>query len=311
MKALKKALAIFCSTAVISVAANAISALAFDPVDLEDRASDLKSGVINLVADEVYAEPGETVSYRLMIENNTGYAPFGIGLNYDSALTPVLQDNGKPVIEFGDGSDGLMRSYSVNLEKYLIAYSSMGTIDCKNDGVIYTVQFKVPADAKEDTVYPITLDVDRLTNAKTEDLDNYVVNGWIRIKTEEVTTTTVTTTEAPITSTISTDQTTSTVSSSNTTSTSVSSVATESVTTTVETDASTVSNTSKTDRDDPSSSEPTTESRPGGTTATTKKPTSTSTTTASKTGDAGVGIAVAALALSGAVAMLCNQKKKD
>lgn len=313
MKALKKALAIFGSAvAVIGIAANAMSALAYDPVDLKDRASELENGVINLVADEVYAEPGETVTYRVMITNNTGYAPCGFVLVYDKALQPVLADDGvKPALEWGDGSYGLTRSYSVNLDEHLIGYSSMGTVDCTKDGTIFSAEFVVPADAKEDTVYSLTLDVDKFTNAQTDPLTYNVVNGWIRIKAKEETkpTTSVTT----VTTTVKTDKTTSTESTDTTTTTITVDTTTDtstSVTTTIETDVSTVSNTSKTDRNDPNSSEPTTGSRPG-TTATTKKQSTSSTTTATKTGDAGVGVAVAALALSSAVAMLCKRKKSN
>lgn len=313
MKALKKALAIFGSAvAVIGIAANAMSALAYDPVDLKDRASELENGVINLVADEVYAEPGETVTYRVMITNNTGYAPCGLVLDYDKALQPVLADDGvKPALEWGDGSYGLMRSYSVNLDEHLIGYSSMGTVDCTKDGTIFSAEFVVPADAKEDTVYSLTLDVDKFTNAQTDPLTYNVVNGSIRIKAKEETkpTTSVTT----VTTTIQTDKTTSTESTDSTTTTTTVDTTTDSstsVTTTIETDVSTVSNTSKTDRNDPNSSEPTTQSRPG-TTATTKKQSTSNTTTATKTGDAGVGVAVAALALSSAVAMLSKRKKSN
>lgn len=314
MKALKKALAIFGSAvAVIGIAANAMSALAYDPVDLKDRASELENGVINLVADEVYAEPGETVTYRVMITNNTGYAPCGFALVYDKALQPVLADDGiKPALKWGDGSYGLTRSYSVNLDEHLIGYSSMGTVDCTKDGTIYSAEFVVPADAKEDTVYSLTLDVDKLTNAQTDPLTYNVVNGWIRIKTKEETKTTTSTSVTSVTTTVDTDKTTSTESMGTTTTTTVDTTTdtSTSVTTTIETDVSTVSNTSKTDRNDPNSSEPTTASRPG-TTATTKKQSTSSTTTATKTGDAGVGVAVAALALSSAVAMLCKRKKSN
>ena len=55
MKALKKALAIFGSAvAVIGIAANAMSALAYDPVDLKDRASEVGNGVINFFSGEVF-----------------------------------------------------------------------------------------------------------------------------------------------------------------------------------------------------------------------------------------------------------------
>ena len=318
MRALKKVIAFVGSAAAaISLAASAMTAFAFQPVDLDDRASELKSGITNIIADEVYAEPGETVSYRVMIQNNKGYGPSGIALNYDAALTPVLEANGvKPALKWGDGSYGLTKSYSINKEKHLLGIGTTGTDNCEKDGVIYTAQFVVPADAKENTVYPMTLTIDKFLDAATDPVANNPVNGWIRVR-KPVEETTVSTTKATTTTTTLTTVTTSksSVSTEPTTSKSVTNPTTVSSTVTtvtkIETDVSTVSNTSKTDRQDPNKSEPTTASRQGGVTATTKKATtSSSTTTATKTGDAGVGIAVTALLLSGTVAAVCKRKKE-
>lgn len=325
MRALKKVIAFVGSAAAaISLAASAMTAFAFQPVDLDDRASELKNGTTNIIADEVYAEPGETVSYRVMIQNNKGYAPSGIALSYDAALTPVMEANGvKPALKWGDGSYGLTKSYSINKEKHLLGIGTSGTDNCEKDGVIYTAQFVVPADAKENTVYPMTLTIDKFLDAATDPVANNPVNGWIRIRKPVETTVSTTSTTKPTTSTTTTTLTTvttvstskSSVSTEPTTSKSVTNPTTVSSTVTtvtkIETDVSTVSNTSKTDRQDPNKSEPTTASRQGGVTATTKKATtSSSTTTATKTGDAGVGIAATALLLSGTVAAVCKRKKE-
>lgn len=317
MRALKKAIAIVCSTAaVFGLTATALNAMAFESVDLDDRSSELKSGVLNLIADEVYAEPGETVSFRVMVKENSGYAPSGLRLFYDSALKPVLNEEGtKPVIEWGEGSYGLTRSYTVNFEKNLIAYSSMGTQNCTYDGVIYTVQFQVPADAKIGTEYPLSLDVDKLENSRTVPLDHNTVDGWIRIKDAETTAPVTTTTSDSVTTTTSTttvSQSLDTTTGTKPTETSSETTTTPPVTTTlsqIETDVTTASNTKKTERQDPNSSVATTASR-AGTTSTAKNAGHSTTTTAAKTGDAGVGIAAAALVLSASVAV-CSKRKKE
>lgn len=317
MRALKKAIAIVCSTAaVFGFTATALNAMAFESVDLDDRSSELKSGVLNLIADEVYAEPGETVSFRVMVKENSGYAPSGLRLFYDSALKPVLNEEGtKPVIEWGEGSYGLTRSYTVNLEKNLIAYSSMGTENCTYDGVIYTVQFQVPADAKTGTKYPLSLEVDKLENSRTVPLDHNTVDGWIRIKDAETTAPVTTTTSDSVTTTTSTttvSQSLDTTTGTKPTETSSETTTTPPVTTTlsqIETDVTTASNTKKTERQDPNSSVATTASR-AGTTSTAKNAGHSTTTTATKTGDAGVGIAAAALVLSASVAV-CSKRKKE
>ena len=322
MRALKKVIAFVGSAAAaISLAASAMTAFAFQPVDLDDRASELKNGTTNIIADEVYAEPGETVSFRVMIKNNKGYAPSGIALTYDAALTPVMDADGiKPALKWGDGSYGLTKSYSINKEKHLLGIGTTGTDNCEKDGVIYTAQFVVPADAKENTVYPMTLTIDKFLDAATDPVANNPVNGWIRIRkpvetTVSTTSATISTTTTTLTTVTTVSTSKSSVSSEPTTSksgtnpTTVSSTVTTS--TKIETDVSTVSNTSKTDRQDPNKSEPTTASRQGSVTATTKKAaTSSSTTTATKTGDAGVGVAVAALLLSGTIAAVCKRKKE-
>ena len=323
MRALKRVIAFVGSAAAaIGLAASAMTAFAFEPVDLDDRASDLKNGVANIIADEVYAEPGETVSYRVMIKYNSGYGPSGIALTYDSALTPVKEADGiKPALKWGDGAYGLTQTCSLNEEKHLVAIGTTGTQNCTKDGVIYTAKFVVPADAKENTVYPMTLRIDKFLNAKTNVVENNPVNGWIRIRKPSKETT-VSTTSATISTTTTTLTTVTTVSTSKssvttepTTSKSVTNPTTVSSTvstvTKIETEVSTVSNTSKTDRQDPNKSEPTTASRQNGVTATTKKAaTTSSTTTATKTGDAGVGVAAAALLLSGTVAAVCKRKKE-
>lgn len=318
MRALKKAIAIVCSTAaVFGLTATALNAMAFESVDLDDRSSELKSGVLNLIADEVYAEPGETVSFRVMVKENSGYAPSGLRLFYDSALKPVLNEEGtKPVIEWGEGSYGLTRSYTVNLEKNLIAYSSMGTENCTYDGVIYTVQFQVPADAKIGTEYPLSLEVDKLENSRTVPLDHNTVDGWIRIKDAETTAPVTTTTSDSVTTTTTSTTTVSqsldTTTGTKPTETSSETTTTPPVTTTlsqIETDVTTASNTKKTERQDPNSSVATTASR-AGTTSTAKNAGHSTTTTAAKTGDAGVGIAAAALVLSASVAV-CSKRKKE
>ena len=193
----------------------------------------------------------------------------------------------------------------------MIGYASSGTDNCERDGAIYTAKFVVPEDAREGTVYPLTLDVDKFLDAKTDPVAYNAVNGWIRVQLPAETTTSTT---ASSVTTVTTSKTTvssePTTSKSESTKISSSTTPTATVTTSIQTDVSTVSNTSKTDRQDPGS-EPTTASRDNSVTQTTKKPASSSTTTtATKTGDAGVGVAVAGLMLAGAAAMICKQKKE-
>lgn len=322
MRTIKKAIAVLSSVAAAAVVtAGALSAFAFDPVDLKDRASEMKSG-LNLIADEVYAEPGETVLYNVYIQNNTGYAASGIGLVYDQALSPVIKEsNDRPDLTYGDGSYMLSKSADYSAAEHRIGVGTMGDEDCTRDGIVFTAKFVVPADAKENDEFKLTLDIDKFLDEKTDKVDYSTVDGWIRIRKKAVTTT-----ATSVTTTVTTSDTTSvtvpttttapvtvpTVITSSETVPTTSSAKPTTVTTTITTDVSTVSNTSKTDREDPGS-EPTTASRKNnGGAQTTKAPASSTTTTkttATKTGDAGVGVAAAALMLSAATAVTFKRKK--
>lgn len=317
MRTIKQAIAAIGSlAAAVVMTAGAMSAYAFSTVDLDDRASELKSGTANIIADQVYAEAGEVVSVRVSIKDNPGYAASGITLVYDERLTPEMSGD-LPKLTYGSGSQDLSKTVEHNTELHMIGIGTMGQIDCTTDGPIYTVTFTVPANAKENDEYKLTLNIDKFYDVKTYKVPYNSVDGWIRIRKP------VTTTTAPVTA-PTTTSTTVTTPVTSTTATSVSVTSEEppvtepsaptssstTVTTTLTTDISTVSNTSKTDRQDPNQSEPTTASRENGKTETTKKPASSgTTTTATKTGDAGVGVAAAALMLSAATAVVFKRKK--
>ena len=290
MRTIKKAIAMLGSiAAVAALSATALNALAFDPVNPDDRASEFKSGVTNLIADEVYAEPGETVSYRVMIRENAGYASSGFVLDYDARLKAVAVDNDatKPVIQYGDGCKELGKTSDLNQPEHIVGFGTMGEENCTLNGVVYTVQFVVPSDAKDGDQFDLSLKVEKFLDEKTDEVAHNDVNGWIRIKIPEQTTVSSTTVGTVPTTSVTVSQTESVPTEPVTTSTSVSQSVTT-VTTTL-----------------------TTASRQNAGTETTKKPaTSGTNTTAAKTGDAGVGIATAALLLSGVTAVVCTRKKE-
>ena len=209
MFSLKKTSALLCSAAALAVfGAAAFSANAFDTVDLDDRASELTADKVNIVADEVYAEPGETVDFRVMLSGNTGYADCGIGLVFDPQLSLELADDGEPKMKIGDAARGLQTEYTLNDKKNRIAFSSIGKSNNKDSGMLYTVQFTVPEDAKENDEYPLTVDIVHLLDKDTAAVPSAAVNGWIKVRMPVVTTTAapvpatttvITTTTAPVT----------------------------------------------------------------------------------------------------------------
>lgn len=311
------------AAALMLLAASAFSVFAYDSVDMEDRKDELTDGIVNIVADEVYAAAGETVSFSVLVYNNTGYAGSGIGLTYDGALTVVMDAKKKAEVKSGAGADGLVLSDNLNLEKHIVAVGTMGDADCMDDGIIFTVQFIVPEDAAVNTKYPMTLNITQFVDYRTDPVDYTSVNGWIQVRPKETTTSTTATTAATTVTTTATTQATTRVTQTTTqttarvTTTSATSAATGSAPTTTSTTVSfesgivTSVSTVKTSRDP--MQEVTTSHRDGnnGNSGNQNNAGSNVKADSVKTGDAGVGAAMAAFVLAGVSAVVFGRRKKD
>lgn len=304
--------------ALIVFAVGAISAYAFESVPMEEREAELTAGRINIVADEVYAEAGETVSFNIMIVNNTGYAGCGVALNYDSALTPILDQSGNADLTVGPGTEGLLTHDDINLEKCLVGMSIMGDTNCTEDGAMFTVQFTVPADAPVNTVYPMKTIVSSVLNAQTNPIAYAVVDGWIRVRPAQTTTTVTTVTTATTATTTTTTAETTLATSTTVSATTVTSTVdttTTSITTFFGTDISTSISTKKTDRDP--TAEVTTSRHAGnnggnnGNHQNNGNAGSNTKAESVRTGDPGIGTAIAAFLLAGVSAVMFGRKKKD
>lgn len=332
MKNVKKAAAVFCGMAVaILFAAHTLSAFAYESVELADRMDQLTAGTPGILADEVYAEAGETVEFSVMIGNNIGYTNIGISLFYDKNLELILNDRDKPDVTFGAASEDLVRVVTLNRDRCIIGYTSMGDNEVYEDGVMFTAKFTVPADAEVGTVYPMTLYVENLSDSLTIPQEFTVVDGWIEVyipeTTTSATTTSATTSRATSTTTSATtttvttatdttkqtDITTEETSTDETTSKDVtqdtSAIGTTTATT-PETDSSTLKTTKKTEHDP--TRELTTSAKGGNSGTSTTKSSVTRTTTktdSAKTDDVGTGAAVAAGMLAGVTAMLFRKRK--
>lgn len=280
-----KVAAVACSVATLGMLG--IAASAQTDTELADR-DDIVAGKTNIVAGIVKAEAGETVKFPVYVANNTGYAATGIRLIYDQALSPVLKADSKLTTKKGDAGDDIMPTFSHNPDERIIGLGTMGTELEEDSGVMFTVEITVPADAKSGAKYPMNIEVDRWLDQDANAVEYTSLNGYIYVgEIADTTTTTETTTTAEVTTTTVSEATT-TVSEETTTS-----VSDDTTTTTVTTATTT---------------------KPGAvvsTTSTTKKGGTSSNTTASKTGDAGVGVAVAGLLLAAGTAVVATKKKKD
>lgn len=282
-----KVAAVACSVATLG--ALGIAASAQKNTEVADR-KDLVDGKTNIIAGIVEAEAGETVKFPVYIANNSkdGFAATGLRLFYDEKLTPVLKEDGKPKTAKGEACDAVVSKFSHNAEKHIIGLGTMGDDPETDNGLMYTVEITVPKDAKKGDKFPMTLEVDKWLDAKTNAIEYATVNGYIFIPGIDETTTVSsdTTTTTTTTTTSSSATTTSTTSSSATTTTTT--VSTSSGSTTTTTGTTKGANVVQT---------------------TTAKSGTTNNTTATKTGDAGVGVAVAGLLLAAGTAVVAKKKK--
>lgn len=281
-----KVAAVACSVATLG--ALGIAASAQKNTEVADR-KDLVDGKTNIIAGIVEAKAGETVKFPVYIANNSkdGFAATGLRLFYDEKLTPVLKEDGKPKTAKGEACDAVVSKFSHNAEKHIIGLGTMGDDPETDNGLMYTVEITVPSDAKKGDKFPMTLEVDKWLDAKTNAIEYATVNGYIIVDGPIPETTTVssdTTTTTTTTTTSSSATTTSTTSSSSATTTTTSASGSTTTTTGTTKGANVV-------------------------VTTTAKSGNSGTTTATKTGDAGVGVAVAGLLLAAGTAVVAKKKK--
>jgi LPXTG-motif cell wall-anchored protein len=289
-----KVAAVACSVA--SLGMLGIAASAQTNTEIADR-TDLVAGKTNIVAGIVKADAGETVKFPVYIANNaTGYAATGVRLIHDERLTVPL-DGKKPKTTKGVAGNDVTTTFSYNAEKRIIGLGTMGTDLEKDNGVMYEVEITVPADAKDGDKFPMTIEIDKWLDASTNPVEHAAINGYIIVGGTPIETTTTSSTTVTTTTTTTTSSTAPTTSS--TAPTTSSTAPTTSSTVSTQSTSSTASTTT------------TTGTNKGTPVVTTAKGGSTSSTTATKTGDAGVGVAVAGLLLAAGTAVVATKKKKD
>ena len=286
MKMFKRAAAVFSAAAmaVTGLAALAMNASADDEIII---AAD------EVTITEEQAQAGEWIAFDLMIENNPGYAAAGISLLYDPAtVTARPEDENTPTLAYyeeGPAAARLSPYVNLNSDEGIVGYATMGTRVNNTSGTIITVYFKVPTDAKGGDVFPINVSVDQLADAQSNKMETVTKNGFIQVEEKTTTTTTTTTTTESTTTTTTTTE-------STTTTTTTSGDETETTTTTTSTGDETDTTTSTTASESSASSSSSTTAAPS--------------VPANKTGDAGVGIAIAGL-LAAAGAAVVLRKKED
>lgn len=306
----KAAAVVFGAATLCALSIGASAVTNYDPqVDAELTQFDdqIADGVANVVAGRVVVtktelaaakEAGNTelvVEFPVYVINNTGYCGSGVKLVYDNRLSLAHKANGKPDTKGGDAADDLTLTFaendgSTNEGRTILAAGTIGDTDDFDDGRMYTAKFGVPVDATAGE-YKMEIEITKWVDSRTDPVAYNEVSGWIRVEgdepivtstttTTDVTTTTTTTTSGEAGSTTTTTTTSAKVGSTTTTTTSGKNGADGTTTTTKASgNAGNKDNNNKTD--------------------------------ATKTGDAGVGVAAAALLLAAGTAVVATKKKND
>ncbi len=298
MRTLKRVAAIVCSATVLAaVSVTAFIANAQETVPMKDRTSELTAGKANIVADQVYAQPGEKISYSLYVTNNTGFAISGLALYYDSRLDAVQNDELTeidPVFDTGEitalkGGQNLYQFASLNETVSVVSAGTIGNSNATTEeGKYITFYFNVPSDAKPGDIFPMDVQITRWLDYEYTSLSYVDVDGWVKIpdETETESTTSSSTTSSTTTSSTTTSSTTtsSTTTSSTTTSSTTTSDTTTSSTTTSDTTTSSTT-TSDTTTSSTTTSDTTTSSTTTSDTTTSSTTTSDTTTSSTTTSD--------------------------
>ena len=239
-----------------------------------------------LEADKVEVAAGDTVTYKVKVTKNAkGVASLQMKLKTDA-----LQVENESIGGYVKDSNMVCMPNYKQANAFTLAWVNAGTLSMEgtNDEFI-TIQFTVPADAEEGTIYPITFAPNSEyelagTNGAGEDLVVEGVAGYIKVKATTTTTTTTeettTTTEESTTTTVTTTPTTTTTPEPTETSTTTSATTTPTTTTTpepTETSTTTSETTTVTTTTTPT---PTTTTSETTVTTVTTTPTETTTTTA-------------------------------
>ena len=293
-----KIAAVVCSAATLGALGIAASA---------QTTLDVNPGAVTtttILAGKVEADPGELVQFPVYIyqPEGTHYAATGLRLIYAEGLT-IEKNNRNSYGTKGVAGDDITQTYSLNAKAHTLGLGTMGTDGEWDSGIAYTCLVQVPADATPGTEYPMVMEVESWLDTKSQPVANTVVAGWIKIVGEPKETTT-TQAPAPVT-------TTTTAAPAPVTTTTTAAPAPGTTTTTAAPIGGTTTNT-----DGKADGSTTTTGKGGSAATTTAKPSSGgsssgSKTDATKTGDAGVGVAVAGLMIAAGAAVAATRKKKE
>ena len=200
-KTFMRTVGVLSTTAMLAVGAMSITASA--------------DGAAKLSMDQIYAEPGQEVSFAMSVENlGTSWTGLEFLVNYDARLEATLNKAGTAAsISYGNAIDPdlageISRGGAVSKELTADGQKgfafALGTATAiSGDGQLCIFKFTVPADAQPGDEFPVNLTINEgsFIDANKENIPFETVNGWIKIKEEETTTSEETTTTTTTTTT--------------------------------------------------------------------------------------------------------------
>lgn len=151
--------------------------------ETENKGDESASTVISI--GTVTVKPGtKTASVPVSISGNVGFAGTGIGYTFDKKLG------------FDSVKGGLIGSPVKKAIEGYVAITSAVDEDIKDNGVLYTINFTLPADAKAGDVFNVTGSLNGFSNAASSDVKVKITDGAIKVADDEVATTAAATTAA-------------------------------------------------------------------------------------------------------------------
>ena len=151
------------STAMVAFAGKA-AGQEYDLAGLDPNNATVKP-TITIDTKEVEASAaGSTVTLNLSVEGAAGkYAPTGLHVQFDSRLKLVQRDG--EYAEKGDAGKKLSYTEEKDGDNGFFVTTSADK-DSGNDGVLWTFDLQIPADAKAGDVYPVEVAYKSTENAK-------------------------------------------------------------------------------------------------------------------------------------------------
>lgn len=139
----------------------------FDYV-ISKRAVVAENSPLSLTFSDAAGTAGSIVTISVSVSQNTGFSSSKFIIGYDPALEPVILDNGNFCVNQSTSSfpDMNIMTFPMKALSRVACYTDLDKASSE-DGILFDLSFRIPADAEPDTVYSIWYqDVELLNQTK-------------------------------------------------------------------------------------------------------------------------------------------------